>query len=431
VNARSAAIDVLITVIEQGRSLSTTLAETKVNVALDERPLLQEICYGVLRHYWPLAAIATQVLDRPLAKKHADLRIALLVGLYQLRHMRIPDHAVLMETVALADGRGKGWGKGLLNATLRRYQRERTQIEEVLEHSDEARLAHPDWLIQRIRDAWPDQADAILAANNLAPPLILRTNRLRITRDRYLTMLAEQEVEASAALLSPWGVYLTTPRDVENIPGFAEGFVSVQDEAAQLASTLVEPKPGSRVLDACAAPGGKCGHLLELEPELSELIALDLDASRLDRVAENLTRLGITAKLLSGDAARPSGWWDGEKFDRILLDVPCSGTGVIRRNPDIKLLRKEEDVAKLAGQQRALLDALWPLLNAGGTLVYSTCSVLPEENWLTVSAFMDETSDAVEKPITDGWGEAVAVGRQLLPASPGHDGFYYARLAKQ
>jgi 16S rRNA (cytosine967-C5)-methyltransferase len=430
VKARRGAIAVLLEVIVDGRSLSATLAAHKTGITAGERPLLQELCYGVVRYYWQLSAILELLLEKPLARKHADVRIVLLLGLYQMIHTRIPDHAVVMESVSLAEDLGKGWSKGLVNAVLRAYQRKRASIDGAASEFEEARFCHPAWLISRLRSAWPARADDLLRTNNVAPPMALRVNGRRIARDAYLRSLTNEGIDARAAKLADSGIYLELPREVEAIPGFSRGLVSVQDEAAQLAAPLLCLAPGLRVLDACAAPGGKSAHVLELEPKLAEMTALDIDRDRLAMAVQNFTRLGLSGSPLEGDATQPARWWRGEPYDRILLDAPCSGTGVIRRNPDIKLLRKEEDIAKLAGQQGVLLDALWPLLKSGGIMVYATCSVLPEENWLVVSEFLQRTPDAVEKPITERWGEAVQVGRQLLTCSRANDGFYYARLEK-
>jgi 16S rRNA (cytosine967-C5)-methyltransferase len=290
--------------------------------------------------------------------------------------------------------------------------------------------AHPNWLWQRFRAAWPQQIESIAAANNHYPPMCLRVNTLQTTRDNYLQTLETNSVAATACTLSDDGIRLIEPVDVGQLPQFADGAVSVQDEAAQLAAVLLDAQSQQRVLDACCAPGGKTCHILERQPQLRELVALDIDATRLHRVESNLQRLQLQARTLAGDAATPQSWWDNEPFERILLDAPCSGTGVIRRHPDIKLLRTESDIVQLAELQFQLLTALWPLLANGGVLLYATCSILPEENTHVLERFLAATDDARELAIEAEWGVAQPVGRQLLPSLDGCDGFYYARLQK-
>jgi 16S rRNA (cytosine967-C5)-methyltransferase len=297
-------------------------------------------------------------------------------------------------------------------------------------HAPAAANAHPDWLWQRLQHDWPQQADAIASANNAHPPMCLRINQTRTSVADYLAQLEAHGIGVETCTWAEGGIRLKTPLDVAALPGFADGLVSVQDEAAQLAAPLLAVEAGQRVLDACCAPGGKTGHILESQPQLAELWALDSSADRLRRVADNLARLQVSARLLTGDARSPDAWWDGQLFDRILLDAPCSGTGVIRRHPDIKLLRTAADITQLAALQHQLLDALWPLLAVGGVLVYATCSVLPEENTEVLADFLQTTPTAIEWPIEAGWGAPQPVGRQLLPTVDGCDGFFYARLRK-
>ena len=395
-----------------------------------ERALLQELCYGTLRWLPRLEWYTAQLLDKPLKAKDGDVLALLLVGLYQLAFMEIAPHAAVSETVAVAARFNKPWARGLVNAILRRFLRERSALDQRMPGNEAAQTAHPRWLLKLLQQAWPEQWRDIVAANNQRPPMTLRINRRHQDRTAYLSELHDLGIDATPSIHAPEAITLATPLGVEQLPGFREGRLSVQDAAAQLAAHLVDAQPGQRVLDACAAPGGKTGHLLELYDNI-ELVAIDQEPSRLERVAENLQRLGLGATLLAADAGDPARWWDGRPFDRILLDAPCSASGVIRRHPDIKSLRRPEDIDNLVTQQRRLLNALWPLLAPGGMLVYATCSVLPQENHLQISAFLDETRSARNVPIAAAWGEVVTAGRQLLPGSDNMDGFYYACLVKQ
>lgn len=413
--------------VAAGQSLSRELPRWEQKVKYEHRPLLRELCYGSLRYYPQLDAVVRQLLSKALKPKDHDLRMLLCLGIYQLEYMRVPAHAAINTTVDATKKLKKDWAKGLTNAVLRRFQRER---ETLLGHLSAAEAsAHPDWLYTAIHNAWPEQAEAVLAANNSHPPLCLRNNALRQTREVYLQQLHEAGIEAEACQFARNGLRLTTPTDVSKLPGFAQGSVSVQDESAQLCVDLLRPEKGFRVLDACAAPGGKSCHLLEFQPTLA-LTCIDIDEGRLQRIEENLERLQLSAELIAGDAADPDLWWDGEPFDQILLDAPCSATGVIRRNPDIKLHRRASDIESLAEMQFELLQALWPTLKPGGTLLYATCSVLPAENVEVVCRFLDSEPSARALPIEAEWGLAQKTGRQLLPSTHGHDGFYYALLSK-
>ncbi len=414
---------------DQGRSLTAVLPRYLARLPADQRGFTQALCYGTLRWGLRLDAIAGELVEKPLRSRDRDVHFLLLVGLYQLIHLDTPPHAAVSETVAAADRLGKGWARGLLNGVLRRFLRERATIEATVDRDDAAALAHPPWLLEELRAAWPGEWCAIAEANNAHPPMTLRVNRLRSSREAYLEALRAAGIAAAPTRYAPDGVQLVEPVGVERLPGFAEGACSVQDEAAQLAALLLDPAPSERVLDACAAPGGKTGHLLEIAPD-AEVVALDRDPERLERVRENLDRLGVRATVLAGDAAEPAGWWDGRPFDRILLDAPCSATGVIRRHPDIKLLRRREDIDVLAAEQARLLRALWPLLRAGGLLVYATCSILPQENARQITTFLSERDDArVVGPNTE-WGRAAETGRQILPGEDAMDGFYFAALIK-
>jgi 16S rRNA (cytosine967-C5)-methyltransferase len=426
---RLAAVKVLQQVVGEGQSLSTQLAYNLPRVAADERGLTQEICYGVLRWLPQLDAILEKLLGKPLKQKDIDVEMLLLVGIYQLQHLNLPDYAVISETVEVAHKLRKQWAKALVNGVLRRFQRESDKLLATLVDSDEVEYLHPQWLIGKLKKGWPQQWQQILEANNQRPPLTLRVNLAQTSRQAFCQQLDSAAIDYQITRFSHSGVTLAKPMSVEQIPGFTEGLASVQDGAAQLAAQLLAPQAGERVLDACAAPGGKTAHLLELAPEC-EMTALDHDPLRLERVEENLERLGMSAQVIAGDAARPAEWWDGQPFDRILLDAPCSATGVIRRHPDIKVLRHPDDIDALEALQRQILDALWGLLKPGGTLLYATCSVLPQENSRQIARFIERTGDVAAVPIDGEWGIESGAGRQILPGEDGMDGFFYALLRK-
>lgn len=428
---RTAAARLVGGILRHQGSLSSLLPDAQRKVPERDQPLLQELCFGALRWQPRLDAYLRLLLDKPLRAKDSDIQALLLLGLYQLIYTRIPDHAAIGDTVEAARELKKPWATRLANGVLRRFQRECEALDERLKDDPVFVSAHPQWLLEDLRAAWPDAADRVVRANNSHPPLTLRLNPRRQSRTDYLAELGRLGIDARATPHSSVGIQLHSPCDPRTLPLFAEGGVSVQDEAAQLAAELLELAPGHRVLDACCAPGGKTGHILEQEPNLADLVALDSDSRRLVRVTENLARLKVSAHIVRGDAGSPDDWWDGQMFDRILLDAPCSATGIIRRHPDIKYLRGRAEIAKLAQLQRHLLDSLWRLLKPGGVLIYATCSVMPRENTQVVEAFMTEHHDAHGDELDVQWGRAQPQGRQLLPEPDGHDGFYYARLRKR
>ncbi|SFP08719.1 16S rRNA m(5)C-967 methyltransferase [Ectopseudomonas composti] len=430
-NPRLAAARALTAVLSGKASLGSSLPPQLDKVEHHDRALAQDLAFGAARWQPRLQLLAEKLLEKPFKAADKDVEALLLIGLYQLLHSRIPEHAAIGETVGCAAALKKPWAKGLLNAVLRRAQREHAALFAELERDPVLHTAHPRWLQKQLKAFWPEHWQAICAANNAHPPLILRVNRRHGSRDAYLEELRSAGLAAEPCTFSRDGVRLLQPCDVTTLPGFKEGRVSVQDEVAQLAADLLELGPGQRVLDACAAPGGKTCHLLEVEPALGEVVAVDLEAKRLVRVRENLERLRLDATLIAADGRDTGAWWDGRPFQRILLDAPCSATGVIRRHPDIKLTRKPEDIPALAQLQGELLDALWPTLAPGGILLYATCSVLPTENSETIAAFLARTSDAQEVAIAGEFGLQPAHGRQLLPQLDGHDGFYYAKLFKR
>lgn len=430
VQVRAAAAQVVSRILRQQGSLSSVLPVWQVQVREADRPLLQELCFGCMRWYPQLQRLSGLLLEKPMRAKDSDIQALVLLGIYQLMHTRIPDHAAIGETVEAARGFKKPWATGLVNGVLRRFQREKDGLESRLANDDCYQHNHPQWLLNAFRQAWPHQLADILQVNDQHPPFTLRVNQQHSDRDHYLQHLAGQGIAAVATPFSRNGIRLERPADPRTLPGFAKGDISVQDEAAQLAADLLQLQPGVRVLDACAAPGGKTGHLFELQPDLAEVTALDSDERRLLRVTENLQRLGVQATLKCGDASQPDSWWDGRLFDRILLDAPCSATGILRRHPDIKVLRSAEDITRLAVLQGKILDALWPLLAEGGVLVYATCSIMPDENTRVVEAFLQRQRAAVCDRLAVEWGIEQPYGRQLLPQAQGHDGFYYARLRK-
>ena len=426
-DVRAAAAGIIGDVIG-GLSLNQALPTGLERVGERDRGLLQQLCYGTLRQAPRLQALLEQLLDKPLRDKDRDLHGLLLCGLYQLESTRVPDHAAVAATVGATLALKKPWAKGMANAVLRRYLREREQL--TLSLDEAAAVGHPPWLYHKITAQWPAAAAAIMDANNQQAPMTLRAHCRRVDRQDYLVSLQQQGITATAGALSPYAIQLTRPMDVWALPGFAAGQVSVQDEAAQIAALILQVGAGERVLDACAAPGGKACHILELQPAVAELVAMDRDAVRLKKVSENLQRLGLAATLLVGDAAHPPAQLAQCSFDRILVDAPCSASGVMRRHPDVKLLRRERDIAQLAEQQHAILTGLWPLLKPGGTLLYATCSILDEENSQVISRFLGEAPDAQLVSADVPWGESVTCGRQLLPSVDGPDGLFYAVLRK-
>ena len=428
-DTRVAAAKVIAATLREQASLATLMPEFQAKVKARDRGLLQELCFGTLRYYPRLDAILKRLLAKPFKPKDTDVQALLACALYQLTETRIPAHAAIGESVQAAVGLKKAWAKGLINGVLRRFQREQGDICSELADNPAFRSAHPQWLQEMLNQAWPQQAEAIFAANNARPPMTLRVNPLKTDRESYAILLKNAGIGFEKSIIAEDALILSRPVDVADLPHFGEGWVSVQDEAAQLSAPLLDLQPGQRVLDACCAPGGKTCHMLECQPTLN-VVALDIEVERLERVRQNLHRLQLDARLVVADASDPDSWWDGEPFDRILLDAPCSATGVIRRHPDIKVLRRRQDIAKLAVTQAQLLHKLWPLLKPGGKLVYATCSVLPQENNATVASFIAQQPDAQVVPLAADWGEATTIGRQLFPLPGSHDGFYYAVLQK-
>ena len=423
-NARLVALGLLADVLDRGRNLGDAK-----DVDGAARAHARHLAYGVLRWYGALDWFAGRLLQKPLRSRDLDIHRLLLIGLFQLWRDGTPPHAAIHECAECARLRNKAWAVGLVNAVLRRFQREQSRLDEEIATRDE-RFAHPPWLLDALRADWPQDWPAIVAANNRQAPLWLRLDR-RHDRAETLRRLRAEGFEVDAHAFAPDAVCVTPARAATRLPGFDAGRFSVQDPAAQLAVDVLAVADGQRVLDACAAPGGKTGHLLERCNAL-DLTALDRSAERLERVTENLVRLGVADRVrtVAADAAEPATWWDGQPFDRILLDAPCTATGVIRRHPEIKWLRTTAQVDAALAQQRRLLDALWPLLARGGMLLYATCSVLRAENEHQVRDFVATRADAASEPIDGPWGRDTAHGRQILPGEQEMDGFFYARIRK-
>ncbi len=418
------------------RTVRRVLAGSTLPVALaappgfvhDDRALIQELAYGTLRFLGQLRALVRHLADRPLSDPSVEA--LLWVALYQLIHTGAPQHAVVDGAVQATARLKKSSARGLTNAILRNFIRRRDALLAAVAQEDEARYSYPQWWIDRVRSEYGGRATSILDNGNARPPLTLRVNRRAMSRDAYVDALAAHGIAASP--VGEAGVILAEPRIVTGLPGYAEGAFVVQDAGAQLAAPLLGVVDGMRVLDACAAPGGKTTHLAELAA--LELVALDIDAVRIERVAQNLARLGLAARMVVADAADTGSWWDRVSFDRILIDAPCTASGVVRRHPDGKWLRRESDIEAFGNQQQRLLDALWPCLARGGTLLYTTCSIFRAENDERIAAFVAGHDDVLRQPLrlpAEIWHD----DGQLLPSEPGaehnQDGFFYALLQKK
>lgn len=423
-NIRALAAQVVNQVLESGASLSNVLPQHQAQLANGkDRALLAELSYGVMRVLPQLDNCVSQRLQKPFKGKQRLLHHLLLVGCYQLYFTRIPAHAAISETVEACRQLGFESIVKVINGVLRNIQRADAPLDT---SNDTLKYCFPSWIVKKLKAAYPDNWQQIIEQSQQRPPMWLRNNQRQQSRDELLAQLAEVEIDASAGLTAD-AILLDAPTDVAALPRFAEGSVSVQDQAAQWAATLLAPQAGELILDACAAPGGKSCHILESADV--RLVALDNDAKRLERVTENCQRLGLEATILCADAANIDASWSGEQFDRILLDAPCSATGVIRRHPDIKWLRKAADIEALQQLQAQILDHCWKWLKPGGTLVYATCSILPDENSQQIEAFVARTADAALETITTA-KENGAIGWQILPGQDNMDGFYYAKLVK-
>ncbi len=422
---------VLREVIDQGRSLDQALTDQSRPVRPEESAALQEIGYGGCRHYQYLDGLIGKLLAKPIRKKDRMVHFLLVVGLYQINFMRVPDHAAVNQAVAALAASRQSWARGLVNGVLRSFIRARDgdqliALESSLTPAQQASL--PEHVYEWIRQSWPDHAKTVYNGLQERPPLTLRVNQQKTTPAEYLDLLAAQEITATTTAESPWGIVLDKPMAVHDIPLFAEGWASVQDESAQLCTLAMDLAPGQQVLDACAAPGGKTGAMLEFEPGI-RLTAVDLP-DRSEGIHENLRRIGLQADVLENGLEALAGEWDGDPLDRILLDAPCSGTGVIRRHPDIRHRRRPGDLARFAEQQGRLLDIAWEMLAGGGKLLYVTCSIMPVENDAVIEAFLARHGDAIVEVPGNIQGIATPHGIQRLPGVHDGDGFYYCRLGK-
>jgi 16S rRNA (cytosine967-C5)-methyltransferase len=417
--------------IAAGHSLRAEFAtsSTKLHDSRD-RALLSALLHAGARWWLRYDAALDRLLERPLRKREPRLHALLVLGLVQLEVLRLPEYAAVAATVDAVRAIGKPQFSGMANAVLRRWLRERLALGAALDADAATRTAHPAWLLAAIAADWPDVADAVIAANNAEAPLWLRVNRRRVTRDSLLQQFVAAGIEVQAPEALADALLLGQSRDVTALPGYDAGLFSVQDGAAQFTADLLDLQDGQCVLDACAAPGGKSAQILERADV--DLLALDRDAQRLPRLRANLDRLGLRADVRAGDALLPKDWWNGQAFDRILLDAPCSATGIIRRQPDIKLHRRVDDIAALARTQTRLLDAMWLMLAPGGRMVYATCSILDAENAAQVEGFLARHADAGSLAIAPpGWRATRASGAQNLPGEAGMDGFFYAVLEKR
>ena len=430
VASRLTAVQTLHDILQKGRSFSQTFPHYSQHLEPRDRALAQQICFGVLRELPSLNWLLQQLLQKPFKGNKSILHEVLLVGAYQLVSMNTAEHGSVSATVEVSKKLGHKALSGVINGVLRNLLRQHAQLQQKLAQAQAQdrtlQSNHPRWLVERIEAAYPQQAQQILSANHQHPPLWLRVNRQHPAAADYPQRLHNLDIGFSSSEQLPSALKLDKPMDVTQLPDFATGAVSVQDIAAQHAAFLLAAQAHERVLDCCAAPGGKTAHLLEQTPGV-QVTAVEADPKRAERIGENLDRLGLTARLKVADARDLEQWWDGQQFDRILLDAPCSATGVIRRHPDIKWLRRATDIAELASLQASILDALWPTLKPGGRLLYATCSILPEENSEQIQAFVARHSDAIRLATSPSGG----IDWQWLPGDYDGDGFYYALLEKQ
>ncbi|MDN4502317.1 16S rRNA (cytosine(967)-C(5))-methyltransferase RsmB [Alteromonadaceae bacterium BrNp21-10] len=426
-NLRVLAAKTLFQVLEQGQSLRDAMPEVQTELSEKDKAWVREMVYGVLRHLPLLQFWLRQLLDKPLKNKNKIGEHVILLGFYQLAFTRVSDHAAVSETVAACPALKIQGLKGLVNAILRNFMR--NKLAENKPNDEQILSGLPKWLFQQVKQHYPENLANILDAMMQKAPIWLRVNRQKIDLNGYTQLLSDKGINFELSEQHPDAIILSQSCDITTLPGYEDGLFAVQDGAAQLAAHFLQPQKDDHILDACAAPGGKLCHILELQPQVTKCIALDVDASRLQRVHENLTRLGHNTEVITGDASNNASWWDGQQFDRILLDAPCSATGIIRRHPDIKWLRKASDIDTLVTLQGKILDELWQTLKPGGHLLYATCSILSQENSQQIAHFLQRQPQATLVPITDS--ETIEnPGWQILPGQQQMDGFYYAMLLK-
>lgn len=429
-NLRVTAADAVHQVVFRGRQLTRTLENALSGYESQDRGLVTEITSGVVRWFWLLEHYLNILLDKPLRQKHRDILCLLYVGLYQLEFMNTPIYASVSETVNAASEMGRPWARGLTNAIMRKFLRIRDQLD-IDELPDACRFSHPAWMVDLIKREWPQTWQGILEANNRRPTMTIRVNINKSNVAEYLARLEDLGVAAALDSASPSALQLKERTSVDKLPGFSEGIVSVQSSASQLAAASMDLASGQRVLDACSAPGGKLLHMLEIEPDLDEVVAIDIDETRTREIVDNLNRAGLSATVKLADSSRPDDWWDGKPFDRILVDAPCSAFGVISKHPDIKHHRKPDDICQVTDRQGELLNALLPLLNSNGKLLYSTCSILARENDGQIENILRNHRGFSCDSLSSTLGQSTRFGRQRLQGSDGGDGFYYARLSRR
>ncbi|MFT6990202.1 MAG: 16S rRNA (cytosine967-C5)-methyltransferase [Paraglaciecola sp.] len=426
-NLRADAAKVLHQILEEGQSARECLPLAQLPHKDQDKAWLQEMVYGVLRNLPILQFWLRHLLDKPLKNRFKIVEQLIMLGFYQLAFSRVSQHAAVSETVAACQPLNTLAMKGLVNAILRTFIREEMSLQEAPNKQIASGL--PKWLYKKLETEYQDDFVDLIANMQVKAPIWLRVNIRKISQAHFVEELEKAGVEFSLSAKHPEALILSKGYDITSLPGFDSGWFAVQDGAAQLAAHYLKPEQGETILDCCAAPGGKTCHLIEFEPNITKTIALEIDEKRATKIQENLVRLDHNADIVIGDASTPEKWWNGQFFDRILLDAPCSATGIIRRHPDIKWLRKAKDIDVLVNLQQQMLDAIWPLVKPGGTMLYATCSILPEENHLQISDFLSRTgnalldntfyNDSVDKP-----------GKQILPGDQQMDGFYYARLLK-
>ncbi len=432
-SARQQALWWLTSVTKDGRSVNDLLATGKLdNLAPKEQALAKQLLFGSLRYFHQLKAILDKLMEKPLKQKDGDIFAALILGIYQLRYLSIPDHAAISESVELTKAIKKPWATGLVNGVLRNYQRQKISIESILDSALTFRYSHPNWIINQLKEDWPDAYGSILEANNRRAPMTIRVNLQNISATDYVRKLQKASMDFSQHQVAKDALILGTPCNVFNLPGFEQGQVSVQDAAAQLTVDFLNLSSGLKVLDGCAAPGGKTTHILQRYPD-TQLTSVEMSSTRIIKIEESLARLKCRSKLICANIIETDKWWDGEQFDRILIDVPCSASGVIRRNPDIKIHRKKLDLSNLVKLQTTILQSVWSLLKPGGQLVYATCSVFKDENERQINAFLENQPAILLNPpenLTSHLAKHTTIGLQILPGEAQMDGFYLCGLEK-